>query len=136
MFDIGWSEMLVVAMIAIIVVGPKDLPKALRAVSKVVAKGRALAREFQSGLDDVMRQAELDDIKKSVESVAQGDLESLTFGDDDDKDEADRPDPAKIEEAYKANQAPPHSLMPPVEDDADTAAVADPAPAADAKVGS
>ena len=69
MLDIGWSEFLIVAVLALIVVGPKDLPKALRAVTKVMRKARGLAREFQSGVDEMVREAELDDIKKEMNAV-------------------------------------------------------------------
>ncbi len=57
-------------MLALLVIGPKDLPKVLRAVSIYVGKARELAREFQSGLDDMVRQAELDDLKKSLTEVS------------------------------------------------------------------
>lgn len=69
MLDIGWSEFFIVAVLALIVVGPKDLPKALRAVTKVMRKARGLAREFQSGVDEMVREAELDDIKKEMNAV-------------------------------------------------------------------
>lgn len=68
MFDIGWSEMAVIALIALIVIGPKELPQAMRAASKWVRKARALAREFQSGVDDMIREADLEDARKAVES--------------------------------------------------------------------
>ncbi|SLN77223.1 Sec-independent protein translocase protein TatB [Oceanibacterium hippocampi] len=69
MLDIGWAEMMVVAVVAIIVIGPKDLPKALSTVGKLVGKARAMAREFQSGLEDIAREAELDEIKKTVDKA-------------------------------------------------------------------
>lgn len=57
-------------MLALLVIGPKDLPKVLRAVSIYIGKARELAREFQSGLDDMVRQAELDELKKSLTDVS------------------------------------------------------------------
>ena len=69
MFDIGWSEMAVIALIALIVIGPKELPQAMRAASKWVRKARALAREFQSGVDEMIREADLEDARKAVEST-------------------------------------------------------------------
>ncbi|WP_169568847.1 Sec-independent protein translocase protein TatB [Sneathiella limimaris] len=66
MFDIGWSEMVFVAIIAVLVIGPKDLPGAIAAVGKYVRKIKGFAREFQSGIDDLAREAELDDLKKTV----------------------------------------------------------------------
>ena len=70
MFDIGWTEMVVIAILAIIVIGPKDLPKVLRALGGWLRKARVAAREFQSGLDEAMRESGLDDVKKNIDSVA------------------------------------------------------------------
>ena len=74
MFDIGWQELFIVAILAVIVVGPKELPRVLRTVMGVVRKARGLARDFQDGLDDVVREADLDDMKKQIGSLADGDL--------------------------------------------------------------
>lgn len=63
MFDIGWSEMLLVAVVAIIVVGPKDLPKMLRAFGKAIGGMRKMAGDFQRQFDDAVREAELDEIR-------------------------------------------------------------------------
>ncbi len=68
MFDIGWSEMMVVAMLALIIIGPKDLPRLMRSVAHWVRKAQSLAREFQSGLDEMVREADLDDAKKMVDA--------------------------------------------------------------------
>jgi len=70
MFDIGWQELFIVAVLAIIVVGPKDLPRAIRAVTAALRKARGMAREFQNGLDDIVREADLDDIKKEAQAAA------------------------------------------------------------------
>lgn len=69
MFDIGWSEMAVIAVVALVVIGPKDLPRALHTVGKWVRKARMLAREFQGSVDEMVRQAELEDLKKQVEQA-------------------------------------------------------------------
>ncbi len=74
MFDIGWQELFIVTVLALIVIGPKDLPRAVRAMGKWVRKARTLAREFQGGLDDVMREAELDDLKKEMETASSLDI--------------------------------------------------------------
>lgn len=66
MFDLGWSELLLIAAVALIVVGPKDLPQAIRTVTQVIRKLRGMAREFQSGLDDLAREAGVDEIKKDL----------------------------------------------------------------------
>ena len=68
MFDIGWTEMAVIALLALIVIGPKDLPKVLRTMGQWVRKARSLTREFQSGLDDMIRESELDEAKKAIET--------------------------------------------------------------------
>ncbi len=76
MLDIGWTEMAFIAVIALIVIGPKDLPKAMRTVSHWVRKARSLAREFQSGLDDIARETELDEVKDQITGGMDFDLES------------------------------------------------------------
>jgi sec-independent protein translocase protein TatB len=70
MFGIDAPELLVIAMIALIFVGPKELPGMLRALGKWVATARNMAGEFRGHVDDMMRQAELDELKKQVESGA------------------------------------------------------------------
>lgn len=66
MFDIGWSELMVIALVALVVIGPKDLPQAIYAVGKWVRKARLVARDFQGHLDEMMREAELDDLRKQA----------------------------------------------------------------------
>lgn len=63
MFDIGWQELFVLAVLAIIVIGPSDLPRAVRTVTHWIRKARGMARELQDGLDDMVREADLEDIK-------------------------------------------------------------------------
>ncbi len=63
MLDIGWPEMLVIAVVLIVVVGPKDLPKMLRAFGRSSAKIRAMAGDFRKQFDDALKEAELDDLK-------------------------------------------------------------------------
>jgi sec-independent protein translocase protein TatB len=63
MFDIGWSELMVVGALALIVVGPKDLPKMLRTFGKYTAQARGMARDFQRSMEDAAREADLSDIK-------------------------------------------------------------------------
>jgi sec-independent protein translocase protein TatB len=67
-FGIGYTELVVIAVAAIIVIGPKDLPRVLRALGKTMGKLRGMAREFQGHLDDVMREAGLDEVKKDLQS--------------------------------------------------------------------
>ncbi len=68
MFDIGWQELFILAVLAIIVIGPKDLPGAIRTIAKWIRKARSMARDLQEGLDDVVREADLDDLKKELDS--------------------------------------------------------------------
>lgn len=68
MFDIGWTEMALVAVVALFVVGPKELPHLLYKLAGYWKKVRGMAREFQSGIDDIIREAELDDLRKQVNS--------------------------------------------------------------------
>jgi sec-independent protein translocase protein TatB len=69
MFDIGWSELLVIAVVAIVVVGPKDLPRMLRTFGNYAGKARKVANDFKRQFDEALREAELDDVRKSVEEV-------------------------------------------------------------------
>ncbi len=66
---IGFTELLVLAVAALIVVGPKDLPLMMRRLGQFVGKGRAMAREFQAAFDDIARQSELDDLRKEIEDL-------------------------------------------------------------------
>ena len=69
MFDIGWQEIFVLAVLAIIVIGPKDLPRAIKVVTQWIKKARYMARDLQDGLDDMVREAELDDIKSQANKI-------------------------------------------------------------------
>jgi len=68
MFDIGGWEFLVVIVVAIIVIGPKDLPGAIRTVTSWIRRARELAREFQSGLDDLARETDVDNVRNEIQS--------------------------------------------------------------------
>ena len=76
MFDIGWQELFVIAAVGVVVVGPKDLPRALAQMTKYIRKARSIAREFQGSIDEVVRQVELDDIRKEVEKASDFNLEN------------------------------------------------------------
>ena len=69
MFDLGWSEMGIVLLVALLVLGPKEMPKLARDLGRWVGKARALAREFQRSLEDMAREAELDDVKKQIDDA-------------------------------------------------------------------
>src|SRR5437667_7444006 len=70
MFDIGWGELLLIGIVALIAIGPKELPGALRALGQWVAKIRRMASEFQNQFHEAMREAELADLKKEVDEMA------------------------------------------------------------------
>lgn len=69
MFDIAWTEMLVIAVITIVVVGPRDLPKVMRTVGTMIAKARALAGKFQSDMDQLARETELDELRREAREM-------------------------------------------------------------------
>lgn len=66
---IGFTELMVLAVSALIIVGPKDLPMMMRRLGQFVGKGRAMAREFQAAFDDIARQSELEDLRKEIEEL-------------------------------------------------------------------
>src|SRR5262245_6462059 len=69
MFDIGWSELRVIAVVAIGAVGPRELPKLMRSFGFYAGKLRRAAAEFRRQFDDAMREAELEEVKQAIESV-------------------------------------------------------------------
>ena len=70
MFDIGWSELVVIAVVALIAIGPKELPGVLRMVGQYMRKIRKMAAEFQGQFQEAMREAEMADLKKQVDDIA------------------------------------------------------------------
>ncbi len=74
MFDVGWDEMALIAVVSLIVIGPKDLPVVLRQMGRWTRKAREMASDFQRGVDDMMRESELGDLKKQVAKVAEPNL--------------------------------------------------------------
>jgi sec-independent protein translocase protein TatB len=71
---VGFSEILLIGVIALLVVGPKDLPLMLRKLGRQMAKLRALAQEFRTGFDELARQAELDELKREVDALRRGQI--------------------------------------------------------------
>jgi sec-independent protein translocase protein TatB len=66
MLDIGWSEIAVIVVVALIVIGPKDLPKVLKTVGIWVRKARMLTRDFQNSVDEMIREADLEDVRRQA----------------------------------------------------------------------
>ena len=74
MFDLGWGELLIVGAVALVVLGPKELPNALRTVTNLTKSARRLAGEFQSGINEIVREAELEDARKAAQSMTKGSI--------------------------------------------------------------
>ncbi len=66
---IGFSEILLLGLAALIIIGPRDLPMMMRKIGQFVGKGRRMAREFQAAFDDIARQSELDELKKEIQEL-------------------------------------------------------------------
>jgi sec-independent protein translocase protein TatB len=79
MFDIGWSELVVIAVVALIAIGPKELPGVLRMVGQWMGKARKMAAEFQGQFQEAMREAEMADLKKTFDEVKEA---ATGFGSD------------------------------------------------------
>ncbi len=75
LFDLGWSEILLIGTVALVFIGPKDLPKAMRVAGYWVRKARTLSREFQSSIDQMIREAELDEMRQDLKKAAEFDLD-------------------------------------------------------------
>ena len=126
MFDIGWGELVVIGVIALIVIGPKELPAVLRTVGRTMNKVRRMAGEFQGQFQEALREAELHDLKNQADDIAStvsgsvGDLSSINpmaetqkeienaFTIDPGKSEPNKSEPAAAEAA-----APPEALPAP-----------------------
>lgn len=160
MLDIGWSEMLIVAVVALLVIGPKDLPKVLHTIGRYVGKVRSIAREFQDSIDDAVRDTELADVKKQIDKAGSFNLKKsvteavdpdgkiaeatdmsalnkkFSFGDTSKKKEIEAEDEAEVAEAETpAIEAPQEESVAPAPKAAEVAEAPDdepaPAPAAE-----
>ena len=85
MLDFGWQELMVIAFVLVLVVGPKDLPRVLKAVARTVSTARKMAGEFQSSLMEVADQEEFRDVRKAIDDARSGRIEAF----DDVKDALD-----------------------------------------------
>lgn len=68
MFDLAWSEIALIGVVALVVIGPKDLPGAIRGVAQMLGKARRMAGEFQTHVDEMVREAKLDEVKREIDS--------------------------------------------------------------------
>src|SRR6266404_6269844 len=71
LLDMGWSELMLIGMVALVVIGPKDLPKALRVAGFWVRKARTLSREFQSSVEQMVREAVLDEVRHQLKKASE-----------------------------------------------------------------
>ena len=78
MLDIGWPELFLIAVVVLLVVGPKELPKVLRNVGLWVNKAKTVTREFRTHVDDMIRESEMDDVRDQINKAGNLDLESIT----------------------------------------------------------
>ncbi len=74
MFDFAWSEIAIIGVVALIAIGPKDMPVAIRAVTNAVKKARKMAGEFQTHVDEMVREANLDEVKNQINEIRNFDL--------------------------------------------------------------
>ncbi|MCC8959971.1 twin-arginine translocase subunit TatB [Bradyrhizobium sp. Pear77] len=113
MFDIGWSELVVIAVVALIAIGPKELPGVLRMVGQWMGKARKMASEFQGQFQEAMREAEMADLKKSFDEVreaatgiASGNIMTSLHKDVSDALQIDKPVDAQVASAIDAPVTP------------------------------
>ncbi len=76
MFGFSWSEILIIGVVALVLIGPNDLPRAMKTAARWMSAGRKLAREFQSHVDDLVREAELDELREKARQMAMTPLSS------------------------------------------------------------
>jgi sec-independent protein translocase protein TatB len=74
MFDFAWSEMAVIAAVALVLIGPKDMPVAIRSITGMIKKARRMAGEFQTHVDEMLREANLDEVKSTLNEIRNFDL--------------------------------------------------------------
>lgn len=125
LFDLGWSEILLIGVVALVFIGPKDLPKAMRVAGYWIRKARNLSREFQGSIDQMIREAELDDVRQQLKKATEFDLEHEFHNTIDPT--------GSLREGLKPPELPsfppPEQLPPPaVEDGAGASAAAEPPP--------
>ncbi|HWA81613.1 MAG TPA: Sec-independent protein translocase protein TatB [Acetobacteraceae bacterium] len=74
MFNFSWSEIALIAVVALVAIGPKDMPAALKTVAQLVKKARGMAAEFQTHVNDLMREADLEDVRKHIDEIRNFDI--------------------------------------------------------------
>jgi len=79
MFDVGWTELVVIGIVALIVIGPRELPATLRTIGQMMTKVRRMASEFQGQFNDALREAELDELRKEAEKLTTAATSAVSF---------------------------------------------------------
>jgi sec-independent protein translocase protein TatB len=116
MFDLGWSELLVIGVIALIVIGPKDLPKALKSVGVWMRKARQISGEFRSTINEMVREAELDEVRQQVAKATKFDIErEFQKTVDPTGSLAEAVKPPELTDASRPPEQPPAAAAPPTE---------------------
>jgi sec-independent protein translocase protein TatB len=113
MFDIGWSEFVLIAVVALIVIGPKELPGVLRMVGQWMGKARKMAAEFQGQFQEAMREAEMADLKKSFDEVKEA-ASGFASGNIMTSLQKDVSSALRIEDVDKPAESPAAAIEPPV----------------------
>ena len=113
MFDIAPTELLIVALVALVVIGPKDLPRVMRTVGQWVGRARGMARHFRSGIDTMIREAELEEMEKKWKAENERIMRELPSTDADPAGAPTDPPPALDHDA--------HDALPPVSGEIGTA---------------
>jgi sec-independent protein translocase protein TatB len=122
LLDFSWSELMLIGVVALVVIGPKDLPKALRVAGFWVRKARTLSREFQSSVEQMVREAELDEMRDQLKKASEIDL---------DKEFRQHVDPTgSLAESLKPPELPNFSGQSPPEMDHSIAVATEPSEAA------
>src|SRR5580700_7825370 len=75
LLDFGWSELVLIGAVALVVIGPKDLPRAMRVAGYWIRKARTLSREFQSSVEQMIRESELDEMRQELKKATEFDLD-------------------------------------------------------------
>lgn len=125
-FDIGWPELMLIGIVALVVIGPKDLPRAMRIAGYWMRKARTLSREFHSSIDQMIREAELDEMREELKKATDFNIENEIKNTVDPTGElAESMKPPQIPDYFEEAEGPPAAAAP--------AAPALPAPADNAE---
>jgi sec-independent protein translocase protein TatB len=116
MFGLSWSEILIIGVVALVLIGPNDLPRAMKTAARWMSAGRKLAREFQSHVDDLVREAELDELREKARKLATQPLSShLETMVDPDREIAQSLTQSEVYQAMMTGQVSPPAAEPAAE---------------------